>query len=89
MALKPEACLRSCQNLQQKIKSYQPCVYLSDKVNHNESVWRQAKSQEERIRLSQQWILELLAAVETWRQNLEDGNFKNHGQGWPIKAMLL
>lgn len=55
--------------------------YLSDKVNHNESACKQAKSEEERKCLSQKWILELLGAVETWSQNLEDGAFKNHGQG--------
>lgn len=67
-------------------KSYKKCVYFSDKVNHNDSAWRQAKSQEERKRLSQQWILELLAAVETWSQNLEDRAFKNHGRDWPVKS---
>lgn len=51
---------------------------LDDKVNHNESAWQQAKTQEERNLLSQQRILELLAEVETWSQNLEDGAFKSH-----------
>lgn len=55
-------------------------AYLSDKVNYNESAWKHAKSEEERKCLSQKCILELLAAVETWSQNLEDGAFKNHGQ---------
>lgn len=62
---------------------------LSEKVNHNESAWRQAKSQEERKRLSQQWIVELLAAVEAWSRNLEDGAFKNHSQDRPIKIKNL
>lgn len=80
MTFKPEVDWKSCQNQQQQPKGYQTCVHLSDKVNHNESAWRQAKSQEERKRLSQQCILELIAAVETWSQNLKDGAFKNHGR---------
>ncbi|XP_073350158.1 cytosolic phospholipase A2 gamma-like [Pagrus major] len=51
---------------------------LEDKVNHNESAWWQSRSEEERKSLSQQWNLELLAAVETWSQNLEEGAFKTH-----------
>ncbi|XP_011601975.1 cytosolic phospholipase A2 gamma-like isoform X1 [Takifugu rubripes] len=51
---------------------------LEDKVNHNDSAWQQAKSEEERKHLSQKWTLELLAAVETWSRSLEDGAFKNH-----------
>nr|XP_046271670.1 cytosolic phospholipase A2 zeta-like isoform X2 [Scatophagus argus] len=51
---------------------------LEDKVNHNESAWWESKSSEERRNLSQQWSSELLAVVETWSQNLEDGAFKTH-----------
>ncbi|XP_036945634.1 cytosolic phospholipase A2 gamma-like isoform X1 [Acanthopagrus latus] len=51
---------------------------LEDKVNHNESAWRQSKSMEERKALSKHWSQELLAAVETWSQNLEEGAFKTH-----------
>ncbi|XP_073350156.1 cytosolic phospholipase A2 gamma-like [Pagrus major] len=47
-------------------------ILLEDKVNHNESAWRQSRSAEERSGLSKQWSLELLTAVETWSQNLED-----------------
>ncbi|XP_073350157.1 cytosolic phospholipase A2 gamma-like [Pagrus major] len=47
-------------------------ILLEDKVNHNESAWRQSRSAEERSGLSKQWSLELLKAVETWSQNLED-----------------
>ena len=55
-------------------------VSFADKVNHNESAWRQSKSMEERKALSKHWSQELLAAVETWSQNLEEGAFKTHGQ---------
>ncbi|XP_038548185.1 cytosolic phospholipase A2 gamma-like isoform X2 [Micropterus salmoides] len=51
---------------------------LEDKVNYNESAWLESKSLEERKSLSKQWSLELLAAVETWSQSLEDGAFKTH-----------
>ncbi|XP_044037990.1 cytosolic phospholipase A2 gamma-like [Siniperca chuatsi] len=51
---------------------------LADKINHNESAWLESKSLEERKNLSRQWSLELLAAVETWSQSLEDGAFKTH-----------
>ncbi|XP_031733802.1 cytosolic phospholipase A2 beta-like isoform X1 [Anarrhichthys ocellatus] len=51
---------------------------LEDKVKHNKSAWLEPKSSEERKSLSQQWIMELLAAVETWSESLEDGAFKTH-----------
>ncbi|XP_042249029.1 cytosolic phospholipase A2 gamma-like isoform X1 [Thunnus maccoyii] len=51
---------------------------LEDKVNHNESALLESKSSEERKSLFQQWSLELLMAVETWSQSLEDGPFKTH-----------
>ncbi|GLD61286.1 cytosolic phospholipase A2 gamma-like isoform X1 [Lates japonicus] len=51
---------------------------LKDKVNLNESALLESKSLEERKSIFQQWSLELLAAVETWSQSLEDGAFKTH-----------
>lgn len=51
---------------------------LEDKVNQNESTWRELESSEDRKSLSRQWILELLGAVEIWSQSLEDGDFKAH-----------
>ncbi|XP_035854849.1 cytosolic phospholipase A2 gamma-like isoform X3 [Sander lucioperca] len=44
-----------------------------DMLNHNKSVWLESESSEERKSLSGQWSLELLAAVQTWSQSLEDG----------------
>ncbi|KAM6905417.1 cytosolic phospholipase A2 gamma-like [Xenentodon cancila] len=49
---------------------------LGDKINHNESLLLESKSPEERKSLFQQWSLELVMAVETWSQSLEDGAFK-------------
>ncbi|XP_031174218.1 cytosolic phospholipase A2 gamma-like isoform X1 [Sander lucioperca] len=49
-----------------------------DMLNHNKSVWLESESSEERKSLSGQWSLELLAAVQTWSQSLEDGAFKTH-----------
>ncbi|XP_028455967.1 cytosolic phospholipase A2 gamma isoform X2 [Perca flavescens] len=49
-----------------------------DMLNHNKSVWLESKSSEERKNLSGQWSLELMAAVQTWSQSLEDGAFKTH-----------
>ncbi|XP_029015900.1 cytosolic phospholipase A2 gamma-like isoform X2 [Betta splendens] len=51
---------------------------LKDMMNHNQSALLEAKSPEERKGLFQQWSLELVAAVENWSQNLEDGAFKTH-----------
>ncbi|XP_030296630.1 cytosolic phospholipase A2 gamma-like isoform X2 [Sparus aurata] len=51
---------------------------LEDKVNRNESAWQQSRSMEERKTLSKHWSLELLAVVETWSQDLEEGAFKTH-----------
>ncbi|XP_078126156.1 LOW QUALITY PROTEIN: cytosolic phospholipase A2 gamma-like [Sander vitreus] len=51
---------------------------LEDMVNHNKSVWLESKSSEERKKSFGQWSLELLGAVETWSQSLEDGAFKTH-----------
>lgn len=51
-----------------------------DKVNHNESALLESKSSEERKNIFQQWSLELLSAVRTWSQSLEEGAFKTHGQ---------
>ncbi|XP_018553883.1 cytosolic phospholipase A2 gamma isoform X2 [Lates calcarifer] len=51
---------------------------LTDKVTLNESALLESKSLEERKSIFQQWSLELLAAVETWSQSLEDGAFKTH-----------
>lgn len=53
---------------------------FADKVNRNESAWQQSRSMEERKTLSKHWSLELLAVVETWSQDLEEGAFKTHGQ---------
>lgn len=64
---------------------------FADKVNHNESTWREIESSEDRKSLSQQWIMELLGTVETWSQSLEDGEFKAHGQcaadKWPCLSV--
>ncbi|XP_031174244.1 cytosolic phospholipase A2 gamma-like isoform X2 [Sander lucioperca] len=51
---------------------------LEDMLNQNKSVWLESKSSEERKSLFGQWSLELLAAVQTWNQSLEDGAFKTH-----------
>ncbi|XP_028254618.1 cytosolic phospholipase A2 gamma-like [Parambassis ranga] len=51
---------------------------LGDKVNHNESALLESKTLEERKGVFQQWSQELLAAVETWTQSLEEGAFKTH-----------
>ena len=51
-----------------------------DMLNHDKSVWLESKSSEERKSIFGQWNLELLAAVQTWSQSLEDGAFKTHGQ---------
>ncbi|KAM9346167.1 cytosolic phospholipase A2 gamma-like isoform 2-T2 [Symphorus nematophorus] len=51
---------------------------LEDKVNQTESAWQESKSSEERKSLVQQWSLQLLVAVETWSQTLEEGAFKTH-----------
>nr|XP_043907542.1 cytosolic phospholipase A2 gamma-like isoform X1 [Solea senegalensis] len=51
---------------------------LHDKVNQNQSASLEGKSPEELQSQFQQWSLELLTAVETWSQSLEDGDFKTH-----------
>ncbi|XP_039994448.1 cytosolic phospholipase A2 gamma-like isoform X1 [Xiphias gladius] len=51
---------------------------LKDKLIHNESTLLESKSLEERKILFQQWSLELLKAVATWSQSLEDGAFRTH-----------
>ncbi|XP_049426796.1 cytosolic phospholipase A2 gamma-like isoform X2 [Epinephelus fuscoguttatus] len=51
---------------------------LEGMVNHNKSVLLESNSSAERKGLFQQWSLELLAAVETWSQSLEDGPMKTH-----------
>uniref|UniRef100_A0A8C2ZQ17 PLA2c domain-containing protein n=3 Tax=Cyclopterus lumpus TaxID=8103 RepID=A0A8C2ZQ17_CYCLU len=51
---------------------------LEDVMKHNASTWLEPKGLEERKHLSEQWSMELLAAVETWSQSLEDGAFKTH-----------
>ncbi|XP_069577695.1 cytosolic phospholipase A2 gamma-like isoform X1 [Brachyistius frenatus] len=51
---------------------------LQDKMNRNESALLESKSLEEQKSLFQQWSLELLAAVETWSQSLEDEALKSH-----------
>ncbi|XP_068580946.1 cytosolic phospholipase A2 gamma-like isoform X2 [Cebidichthys violaceus] len=51
---------------------------LDDKLKHNESAWLEPQGSEERKRLSQRWITELLAEVETWSESLEDGALKTH-----------
>lgn len=51
-----------------------------DKINHNESALLLSKSSEERQSLFQQWSLELMSAVQTWSQSLEEGVFKTHSQ---------
>lgn len=48
-------------------------------VKRNQSVLLESKSPEEKERLFQQWTQDLLTAVQTWSQNLEDGDFKTHG----------
>ncbi|XP_005945736.1 cytosolic phospholipase A2 gamma [Haplochromis burtoni] len=49
---------------------------LEDKVNHSKTESVEAESMEERKTLFNQWSQELLAAVETWSQSLDDGAFK-------------
>ncbi|XP_068452247.1 cytosolic phospholipase A2 gamma-like [Clinocottus analis] len=51
---------------------------LEDQTKHNASAWLEPAGSEERKRLSQQWSVELLAAVETWSEGLKDGAFKTH-----------
>ncbi|KAF1380108.1 hypothetical protein PFLUV_G00183080 [Perca fluviatilis] len=51
---------------------------LEDMLNHDKSVWLESKSSEERKSIFGQWSLELLAAVQTWSQSLEDGAFKTN-----------
>lgn len=51
---------------------------LEDKVNHNVSGLLESKSSEEKKSVFQQLSLELLTAVQTWSQSLEDGAFKTH-----------
>ncbi|XP_033500967.1 cytosolic phospholipase A2 gamma-like isoform X3 [Epinephelus lanceolatus] len=53
-------------------------VTLQGMVNHNKSVLLESNSSAERKGLFQHWSLELLAAVETWSQSLEDGPMKTH-----------
>ncbi|KAF1380109.1 hypothetical protein PFLUV_G00183090 [Perca fluviatilis] len=51
---------------------------LEDMLNHDKSVWLESKSLEERKSSFGQWSLELMAAVQTWSQSLEDGAFKTN-----------
>ncbi|XP_041813443.1 cytosolic phospholipase A2 gamma-like isoform X1 [Chelmon rostratus] len=51
---------------------------LEDKVNHNASGQLESKSSDERKSVFQQLSVELLVAVQTWSQSLEDGAFKTH-----------
>ncbi|XP_070837673.1 cytosolic phospholipase A2 gamma-like [Chaetodon trifascialis] len=51
---------------------------LEDKVNHNVSGLLESKSSDEKKSVFQQLSLELLTAVQTWSQSLEDGAFKTH-----------
>ncbi|XP_032394010.1 cytosolic phospholipase A2 gamma isoform X2 [Etheostoma spectabile] len=61
---------------------------LEDIANQNESVWLESKSSEERQRLLGQWSLELLAAVQTWSQSLEDGPGMNRPVSMLAKQVL-
>ncbi|XP_035472102.2 cytosolic phospholipase A2 gamma isoform X4 [Scophthalmus maximus] len=49
---------------------------LEDKVNCNKAASLESKSSEERKSIFVRWSMELLAAVDTWSQSLEDGVFK-------------
>ncbi|KAM9355282.1 cytosolic phospholipase A2 gamma-like [Pholidichthys leucotaenia] len=51
---------------------------LEDKASQNKSALVNSKSLEERKSLFNECSLELLSAVETWSQSLEDGEFKTH-----------
>ncbi|KAM4531784.1 cytosolic phospholipase A2 gamma-like isoform 1-T1 [Odontesthes bonariensis] len=51
---------------------------LKDRVNDNKSALLEFKTPEERKSIFQQWSKELLVAVDTWSQNLENGTFKTH-----------
>ncbi|KAF0032249.1 hypothetical protein F2P81_014539 [Scophthalmus maximus] len=51
-------------------------VKLQDKVNCNKAASLESKSSEERKSIFVRWSMELLAAVDTWSQSLEDGVFK-------------
>uniref|UniRef100_A0A8D3DW15 PLA2c domain-containing protein n=1 Tax=Scophthalmus maximus TaxID=52904 RepID=A0A8D3DW15_SCOMX len=49
---------------------------IEDKVNCNKAASLESKSSEERKSIFVRWSMELLAAVDTWSQSLEDGVFK-------------
>ncbi|XP_028456196.1 cytosolic phospholipase A2 gamma isoform X2 [Perca flavescens] len=51
---------------------------LEDMLNHDKSVWLESKSSEERKSIFGKWSLELMAAVQTWSQSLEDGALKTN-----------
>ncbi|TDH03474.1 hypothetical protein EPR50_G00163700 [Perca flavescens] len=51
---------------------------LEDMLNHDKSVWLESKSSGERKSSFGKWSLELMAAVQTWSQSLEDGAFKTN-----------
>ncbi|XP_030580812.1 cytosolic phospholipase A2 gamma-like [Archocentrus centrarchus] len=51
---------------------------LEDRVNQSNSELLESARTEERKILLNQWSQEMLAAVDTWSQSLEDGAFKTH-----------
>uniref|UniRef100_A0A3Q2CTR4 Cytosolic phospholipase A2 gamma-like n=2 Tax=Cyprinodon variegatus TaxID=28743 RepID=A0A3Q2CTR4_CYPVA len=66
-SIKDPSALRELETLQKT---------LHDKVNHDRSVLLESLSPEERTRLFQRWSLELVEAVESWSQSLEEGAFR-------------
>ncbi|XP_056144620.1 cytosolic phospholipase A2 gamma-like isoform X2 [Lampris incognitus] len=60
---------------------------LEDEINQNRSSLLESKSPEERQQLFQIWTLELIRAVETWSESLEEGLFKKR-VSWLTKHAL-
>ncbi|XP_068193120.1 cytosolic phospholipase A2 gamma-like isoform X2 [Antennarius striatus] len=69
IAFKDPAALSALDQLQ---------IIVEETMKHNESMWLETKSMDEKKSLFKQWSLELVAATETWRQSLEDGDFKDN-----------
>lgn len=74
--------LLACDEIMTLGKTTAPITFLSfpDKVNCNKAASLESKSSEERKSIFVRWSMELLAAVDTWSQSLEDGVFKTRGQ---------
>ncbi|XP_026180769.1 cytosolic phospholipase A2 gamma isoform X2 [Mastacembelus armatus] len=62
---------------------------LQDMVNCNKSELLESKDPDGRKGLFQQWSLDLLGAVETWSETLEDGTFTTHGQFFLLVKRVL